>query len=253
MSSTLCSWTLPKLLIEWTISFFLVKLRAVGLGPAECRLVESYLLDRHICTRVDGTLSSFSAISSGVPQGSVLGPLLFIIYYHDLPSAVQSASAMFADDTLLYNTNCDSSAGCFESSSTFCSVSSDQPELNSWALRWNSVFNAAKSADMLISRRSSGPSPANLLVQGVRVPRLTETRHLGVVLKSKLTWGAHIQCVVSKALPKIVLLKRMAYYLNLPAFAIRRCYIALVRPILEYASPVWNNCTKVDALHLEKL
>ena len=92
-----------------------------------------------------------------------------------------------------------------------------------------------------------------MLVQGVRVPRLTETRHLGVVLTSKLTWGAHIQCVVSKALPEIVLLKRMAYCLNLPAFTIRRCYIALARPFLEYASPVWNNCTKVDTLRLEKL
>ena len=79
------------------------KLRSVGVYSLELKWFSSYLHGRSISTVVEGVKSSRSCISSGVPQGSVLGPLLFLIYYRDLPSVTSSSTAMFADDTQLYD------------------------------------------------------------------------------------------------------------------------------------------------------
>ena len=226
----------------------LAKLRAAGAAASALKWLDSYLVNRKICTRVDGAVSSFKLTTSGVPQGSVLGPLLFLIYFRDLPAAIQSSTtAMFADDTLVYDVRCNSSS-C-------CSVASNLPRLNVWAQNWNVTFNACKSADMLISRRRTGISrlPPTLSLQGEQVPRCREMKHLGVVLTKQLSWSAHVQYLVRKVASKVVLLKRMAYNLHLPSYAVERCYLSMVRPILEYASPVWNSCSKSDGLRLEKL
>ena len=79
----------------------LSKLRPAGLGSTALKWVGSYLNGRCICTSVDNVTSDFKPISSGVPQGSVLGPLLFLIYFRDIPSVMASTTDMFADDTLL--------------------------------------------------------------------------------------------------------------------------------------------------------
>ena len=78
----------------------------IGVRGAPLAWFHSYLSDRKIQTRVSGSLSSPLPVTSGVPQGSVLGPLLFAIYYKDIPTPTQAFSALFADDTLLYSTDC---------------------------------------------------------------------------------------------------------------------------------------------------
>ena len=84
----------------------LSRLSSLGVQGSELAWFGSYLQDRHISTTVDGALSSLLPITSGVPQGSVLGPLLFILYFRDLPTAVSNDCALFADDTLIFNTSC---------------------------------------------------------------------------------------------------------------------------------------------------
>ena len=79
------------------------KLAHIGVKQTELAWFNSYLRNRNITTRVDGICSSESKLSSGVPQGSVLGPLLFIVYMSDLPDVVSGSSALFADDTLVYD------------------------------------------------------------------------------------------------------------------------------------------------------
>ena len=120
----------------------LAKLRSAGLKQSALVWVASYLSGWRICTTVDNVASNFMEILSGVLQGSVLGPLLFLVYFSDLPRVVKSSTAMFADDTLLYDLSCNC---CQEKAAApgTCSVVSDAATLASWAIDWNTTFNAS--------------------------------------------------------------------------------------------------------------
>ena len=230
----------------------LSKLHSVGLSQPALDWVSSYLAGRCIRTTVDNRISGVRPISSGVPQGSVLGPLLFLIYFRDIPSAVSSSSAMFADDTLVYTVGCD----CHEnkpSAERACTVALDVSALSQWSKVWNTVFNTAKSNDMLISRRRSSSAAAPLTLDGVDIPRLSMTKHLGVMLSNKLSWAEHVKALAMKVAPKVALLRWLAYRLRLPGFVISRCFVSMVRPILEYAGPAWTGCRVEDARALEKV
>ena len=145
--------------LDWVEhKLLLAKLSAVGLDSSAVKWIASYLSSRQICTRVEGYTSSLSAISSGVQQGLVLGPLLFLLYFRDLPSSVECDSAMFADDSLLFGTHCETAG-----SGLCCSVAENLDNIKEWSCAWNVKFNAPKSADMVISSRHWGQTPDSLI------------------------------------------------------------------------------------------
>ena len=123
-------------------SMLLSKLCGIGLDGPALYWLRSYLSDRRIMSRVDDAVSDPLHITSGVPQGSVLGPLLFIIYFKDIPSVTQACSALFADDTLLFRDDRQGANGC-------CSLSSDLSDISTWAAQSNVSFNATKPAGAL--------------------------------------------------------------------------------------------------------
>lgn len=234
-------------------SLLVEKCRSIGVSDSSLAWIESYLHDRSITTAVDGELSSTRPTSSGVPQGSVLGPLFFVIYFSSLPTAVNtSTTAMFADDTLLYNSNC--SQPRFTTSSTCCTLQDDTDNVHKWANNMHTTFNPAKSASMVISRRrpNSGPAP-QLLLDKTPVPIVETTRHLGITLSSSLRWSPHIANILKSVSWKVCLLKRLAYRarLSLPVFSL--LYTTLLRPCLEYAGCVWDNCSAADSAALERI
>ena len=104
-------------------SLLALKLRSVGVYGVELEWFDSYLCGRSICTNVEGVQSSMQSISSGVPQGSILGPLLFIIFYRDLPAVSTSKTVicMFADDTLMHD--CCKGVPATSSSASVCTCS----------------------------------------------------------------------------------------------------------------------------------
>ena len=225
----------------------LLKLRSVGVGSTELEWFRSYLSDRSISTAVDGVHSAAKSISSGVPQGSVLGPLLFIIFYRDLPSITSSATAMFADDTQLH----DKCAVSLTEQCT-CRVQQDMPKISEWAKHWDTTFNASKSAHMLFAlRRNNGYSSPALALDCTVVPFVRRTRHLGVIITDNLSWSDHIATVLQRQQFHMFALKRLAQRRN-SGQIVKKLYIGLIRPALEYASAVWDSCTKQDCLALER-
>ena len=208
----------------------------------------SYLTGRLISTKVDQVRSAIRPTFSGVPQGSVLGPLLFLLFNGDLPSAVKCNSALFADDTMI------SATGCMPSTQPCCGVSAGVEECRRWASRNNSGFNANKSAELFITfARQKAVSTPLLTLGNATIPRVTCQKHLGIVIDQHLSWSNHVDMLVKKVQPKIFLLMCLAYRASLSAFALTKFYTGLIRPHLEYCSSVWLNCGKGASDRLERI
>ena len=244
-----CFLDMAKAFDKVNHSLLLLKLCSVGVKSTELAWFKSYLTGRSICTAVEGVHSAAKYISSGVPQGSVLGPLLFIIFYRDLPSITSSETAMFADDTQLHDR-----CTFFSTGLCTCKVQDDLRTISEWAKCWDTTFNAAKSSHMLLTLRkgrSRDPSRPVLTLDSVLVPLVEHTRHLGVILTSNLSWSDHVNSLLQRQRFNIFLLKRLAQRRN-SSEVVKKLYIGLVRPAFEYASAVWDNCTQQDRLALER-
>ena len=122
-------------------STLLSLLSDVGIRGIPLKWFWSYLSSRNIHTRVAGSLSERLPITSGVPQGSVLGPLLFLVYFKDIPASTEASSALFADDTLLYEQTCRPG---------HCQLSTYLEQFHLWTVKANVNINSSKSADLSI-------------------------------------------------------------------------------------------------------
>lgn len=217
----------------------------IGVSPLVRRLLADYLHNRRHSVVVDGAISSSFEVKSGVPQGSVLGPLLFVIFINDLFGAVSHGSDLnaFADDTLLFR-------GITCQQDTFF-LSADLGGVERWAKQWKLCFNVSKCAYMRIalSRRARTMYPCPVYSLGGEViPHVSFTRYLGVTIQNNFRFARHIRTTISSCNKLIGLLRRNISDANVPAK--RTAFITLVRSRLEYAASIYDpsQTTYIDAL-----
>ena len=189
---------------------------------------------------LDEKISSPAPVSSGVPQGPVLGPLLFLIYINDLPARVSSTACLFADDCLLYrtiNTEKDSRA-----------LQEDLDHLQEWEQDWQMMFNPDKCEMIRITNKRKVIT-GSYSIHGQTLKQTNKAKYLGVTLDNKLSWNNHIDATAKKANSTTAFLRRNLSHCpqNIKAM----CYKTLVRPQLEYASTVWDPHTKSNTNKLE--
>ena len=137
-----------------------------------------------------------------MPQGSVLGPLLFLIYFKDIPEVTRASTALFADDTLLYRSNCVGG-----NRTRCCELFSDLCKFSTWASSTKVVVNTVKSAELCIGARPG----TGVCLDGQAVPRVTKNCHLGVVLQNDLRWTQHASSLLKKIATNVTLCKTLAY------------------------------------------
>lgn len=216
----------------------LYKLEHYGVRGKLLSWITGFLTKREFQVRVGGALSNKRAVRSGVPQGSVLGPLLFLLYVSDMPDCVQSNVCSFADDTKIYS--CPFEAGGV--------LQEDLFRVESWCDTWLMSLNANKCAVLHIG--ANNPNH-NYILKGVQLAAVKQQRDLGVVIASDLKWEGHIARIVKRANTFI--------YLILKAFkdhssgTVIRLYKTYLRPSLEFAASSWSPYFAKDIELIERV
>ena len=192
--------------------------------------------------QIRGSYFKWSPVISGVPQGSILGLIMFLIDVNDIPNIVTSTAKLFAHDTKIY--------GQINKVEDSIALQSDLTTLDLWADRWQVKFNPSKCEVMRITHNKN-KSTTRYQVSGTELRNVSNSKDLGVIMASDLTWTKHVEELVHKANMVLGLLKRTVRNKNMKKFTILNK--TLVRPILEYASPAWSPRLSKDIHEIEKL
>ena len=222
----------------------LYKLKCYGISGTLLSWIESYLSDRRQRVVIDGCKSEWTYISAGVPQGSILGPLLFLIYVNDIISNIESDILLFADDTCIYEPLCDSG-------NSIAKINRDLERLSRWASQWLVNFNPSKTKYLIFSKKALRPEYDDLYLDGKKLTKASTHCHLGLTLSENMCWDNHIREKCTKAMKRVTLLKRIA--LRAPRTTKRNIYMSFIRPLLEYGSVIYDNCTSGMAEMLENV
>ena len=208
------------------------KLLKAGIPDRLVHIIRDYLSNRSFRYRVEGTLSSSRPVRAGVPQGSILSPLLYNLYTHDIPKTRGTNLALFADDTAVYTSG----------RVSVCIANRLQKSMNhigKWLTKWRIMVNPEKSTCVYFPLRRTDDMP-NVRLLGKIIPEAKEAKYLGVTIDSKLSFTKHITNVRRKAafvLGRLYPLICARSKLSLKNKV--RLYKTCVRPIFSYASVVF--------------
>jgi hypothetical protein len=219
------------------------KLRLLGIGGDLLTWFKDYLSNRYQRVVIRGQSSDLGLIEAGVPQGSVLGPLLFLAYINDLPSEIQSNMKLFADDATLYFD--------FEDDNIAEEVlNSDLSHIQLWADRWLMKFSPTKTKLMGLSlKRGNFLNNISLDFNNVRLTNVENHKHLGLTLSRKLDWSSHVHSLLENVSKMSDVLKLLKYKIDRKS--LETIYFTFIRSRLEYGCQVWDNCSKDDSDALE--
>ena len=191
---------------------------------------------------MEGEFSNYDQVLSGVPQGTVLGPLLFLCHINDLPNHVKSQIRLFADDCLLYRT--------IQNPNDQEIIQNDLAALERWANDWGMKFNATKCYVMSIHRKQS-PLSKFYQLDGHILQQVQENPYLGLIIQDDLQWSSHINKICTKANRTLGFIRRNLKNCN-QRFK-ETAYISLVRSVLEYSSTVWDPYLEKDIKKIENI
>ena len=204
------------------------KLQHYGVKGNTSDWILSFLSGRSQSVVVDGARSESCEVSSGVPQGSVLGPILFLVYINDLPDTVTSDVRLFADDCILYRK--------IKKDTDIDILQQDLTALHQWESDWQMSFNAEKCNYMKIAGKVT--TPHKYLLHGHQLEECTDSKYLGVNINNNLSWGQHCANIAAKGNRSLGMLRRNLRTTNINLKSV--AYKGLVRSGLEYASTVWD-------------
>ena len=225
------------------------KLRKYGVDSSSLKWFESYLCDRNQKCSTNGHLSNTAPVSCGIPQGSNLGPLLFLVYINDLPNCITSASPrIFADDT-----NITFAASTMIDLENV--VNLELRNLQRWLIANRLSLNIAKTEFMVIGSNQRIHALSNnqihIEIDGKSIKRVEEAKSLGLFIDEHLSWTKHIEEISKKISSAIGALKRIRPFIS--ENTALQIYQALILPHFDYCSLVWEELSVTLSDKLQKL
>ena len=213
----------------------LKKLEWYGIRGVVLNLLRSYLSQRQQYTKANGYESNTQTINSGIPQGSTLGPLLFLIYVNDLPKATNMKVRLFADDACL-------SLDGNDPISLEQQINQELENVVLW-MKQNKLFlNFEKSNFMIFSKKLNKDANFSIKLGDVGLKRVNETKYLGVILDDKLSWEPHLKHLKNKLIRQCYALHKIKDFININI--LKQVYYTLIYPHLQYAITAWGNTNK---------
>ena len=200
------------------------------------------MADRYQQVTINGESSSPALVTSGVPQGTVLAPLLFLCYINDITRDVSCKIKLYADDVLIYNTIA-SEVDCRN-------LQRDLNLLQDWAMTWKMCFNPTKCEFLRLTNKRN-IIKFQYFIQGNNIQEVHQVKYLGVTINNKLSWSDHTKIISSKANSVLGFLRRN--FNQCPSKTKSALYLSLVRPILEYAVTVWAPYHRTDICQIEAI
>ena len=220
----------------------LAKLKSYCINGRIHSWVDQFLTNRQQRVIIDGDHSDSVHVDSGVPQGTVMGPLLFLIFVNDLPRCVKSEVRLFADDCLLYRE--------IHSIEDQLTLQADLNALSIWADKWGMRFNAEKCF-VLTATPNKNINEYLYVLCGHVLSKVSTTDYLGVTFSQDLQWSTHINKITNKANRTIGFLRRNLKYSPTPLKEL--AYVSLVRSKLEYSCAAWDPFLIKDINELESV
>jgi len=220
-------------------TLLLKKLKLYGLSSNTLNLLSSFLSDRKQLVSINGSQSSLLPVHFGIPQGSVLGPVLFSIYINDLPLFIEIICEMFADDTTLHTSHGQLDIVCR-------TIQENINKLIEWTELNHMSLHPKKSKFMLITTRqkrqnfSSDPYPIS--INGETLEEAVCHKILGIVVDNNLSWSNHISTMCKTLSKKIYQLSKIKHFLN--DHSRKLYFIAYIESYINYASTVWDSASE---------
>ena len=204
------------------------KLEQNGISGKLHKLLHDFFANRKQRVVLNGQVSSWANVKSDVPQGSILSPLLLLIYINDLPKGISLNAKLFADDTSLFSV-------IHDSSTTRNELNDDLVKINNWAYQWKMSFNpdpSKQAQEVIFSRKTKKINHSPLTFRKSTVSQTTSQKHLGVILDASLSFEEHLISVESKTNKTIRLLRKSQN--TLPSQELITICKAFVRSHLDY-------------------
>ena len=218
------------------------KLTYYGIEGNTNQWVRAFLENRTQQVILDGTTSKSAPVLSGVPQGSVLGPLLFLLFINDLPDCISAGATarLFADDCVLYRT--------IKSEEDASLLQQDLNHLQQWETDWQMAFHPQKCQVVHVTNKKKIIKKPYIIHNHI-LEEVDSAKYLGVHIHKNLSWNHHINSITNKANSTRAFLQRNIY--QCPRKTKELCYITLVRPIVECSSIIWDPLTSSNIRKLE--
>lgn len=229
-------------------SILLYKLRYYGLSESALLLLKSYLSNRKQYIDFNGTKSTYRDILAGVPQGSILGPLLFIIYVNDIGSVskIFEPPILYADDTTLsYHPDPNEN-----SEAVSLKLNQELEKFNDWFKANKLSLNLSKTQFMIFQRPRAMQITANLKINEVAIERIYKFNFLGLNVNFRMDWIDHKQIVNLKLSKSVGILRRFKYCL--PRSTLLTIYFSLVLSHINYMNSIWGFDLNEEEIHLKQ-
>ena len=204
--------------------------------------ISSWLTKRTQRVVIKGHSSTYVHVDSGVPQGTVLGPLMFLLYINDITTNISSRIRLFADDCVLYRV--------VQSRQDHQHLQHDLNLIIQWTKQWQMRLNIDKCA-VLICSRSTSPPEFHYYINNIILNCTNQHLYLGVLFHSTMSFSPHINNITSNSIKSLNFVRRNLNKCD--KFVKSAAYLGLVRPKLEYASAVWDPYLSKDIAAIERV